>query len=291
MKDLTLKGGEEKKRSSSKILEKINFFSPNFLSIIWGTVIFIVMVVVAIIISREICSFFPGFSINHYQVYIATDLVMICLLVIADNLFIPIPARPEFVKGVIWVMLLIIIVQIIWLYNAQYVQKIDVHNKQVTLARGFYAQAQAVALSTKSAKTPQEKEELVKKLRVKIPLLRKAVRFDLGEDKYRKALNEAIDMIPWKEVPGSRTEVIGKGFGSGDKGNLHLPIKKLKKGDKYIIVSKHFQMKKYFGSVCKWVSYYGRKEQLCSWIPNGDPYAFRAEKGQKAVVFVLEKRI
>ncbi len=91
----------------------------------------------------------------------------------------------------------------------------------------------------------------------------------------------------WTEVPGSRTEVIGEGFGPDDKGNLHLPIKNLKKGDKYVIISKHFQMKKFFGSVCKWVSYYGRKEQLCTVIPNGDPFAFKAEKGEKAVVFVL----
>ena len=108
-----------------------------------------------------------------------------------------------------------------------------------------------------------------------------------GQELSKKDREFLAPLPVWTEVPGSRTEVIGEGFGPGDQGNLHLPIKKLKKGDKYIIVSKHFQMKKYFGSVCKWVSYYGRKEQLCSWIPNGDPYAFRAEKGQKAVVFVL----
>ena len=186
--------------------------------------------------------------------------------------------------------MLIIVAQAAWLYNARYVQKIKAHNEQVMLASGFYDQAQAVVIPS-SANTSQEKKELAKVLRKKIFLLRKAVQFNPSELKYQNALREAVTMIPWREVEGSRTEVTGEGFGPGDQGNLHLPIKKLKKGDKYVIVSKHFQMKKYFGSVCKWVSYYGRKEQLCSWIPNGDPYAFRAEKGQKVVVFVLEKMI
>ena len=135
----------------------------------------------------------------------------------------------------------------------------------------------------------QGDEFFVKSLKAKtdaerIALLRKAARLNPA---YKQDLWNAL---PWKEVPGSRTEVIGKGFGPGDNGMISLPII-LKKGDKYVIISRHFQMKKYFGNVCKWVSYYGTKERLCSWVPNGDPFAFRAEKGEKAVVFTLRKDI